>query len=578
MRRASGDSGVVVDVARGMGARRGYIRARDGVFNDWWRIGLLTVTFRALAVMLQTPKGSEAAKWETYTSAAGFSVSLPGAPVEQGPKVAGGNITVVAKDGDKVYMVIKVANTPPTTKDKEAQFFKEIRESLDKIAKVSSEKPVKLMESPGREYEYEMVQQGRETIVVRSVYLLTSPEVVYNMQVIRGKTKPAASEREVASFFDSLKLVDLATARKMARTTKLEFKPFAPAGAGFSIIMPGKPDETTQETKTANFKLHAYECGTPAGAYSISVLEYGADVGNSPDAKKTEVLIRLLDAMVAQDKGQDVKQQSTEFQGFPARMIRYVIPVLNSAQMTEIRAVMAGAKVFVVMAKIPVGLADPTDVDKFFESFKLTNAKAPAVAANEAPGAMVKRGRPATAPRIGARAPRPNAGAARVAATPRPPRADRISWKRFNSAVGGFTVDMPGEPAQTHEENGLMGAKGVELVTGEHEESRFIVQYQDLTRTATKKGTSAILKAARSADEKVIAGKVVGEKEATLKGASGGWAYQIESADPDGPVGRVRAYVVGTRLYQVIVVAPKAKFPTDESERFFRSFRLQTRT
>jgi hypothetical protein len=538
----------------------------------------MTVTFLALAVMLQAPKGGEAAKWETYTSAAGFSISLPGAPVEQAPKVAGGNVSVVAKDGDRVYMVIKVANTPPTTKAMEAQFFKDILEGLGKIAKVSSNKPIKLMESPGREYEYEMTQQGRETVVVRSVYVLTSPDVVYNMQIIRGKDKPAPSEREVASFFDSLKQVDLATARKMARAGKLEFTPFAPAGAGFSIIMPGKPDETTQENKTAKFTVHGYECGTAAGSYSVTVLEYGTDVGNSPDASKAEVLTRLLDAMVKNDKGQDVKQKSTEFQGFPAKFVRYTVPIQNSAQMTEIRAVMVGAKVFVVMAKIPVALADPTDVDKFFEAFKLTNVKAPAVAANDAPGAMVKRGRNAAAPRIGPRAARPNAGTARVAAAPRPPRTDRISFRRFNSAVGGFTVDMPaGEPAQTHEENGLFGAKGVEIVTGEHEESRFIVQYQDLTRTATKKGTSAILKAARSSDEKVISGKVVGEKEATLKGASGGWSYQIESADPDGPVARVRAYVVGSRLYQVIVVAPKTKFPTDDSERFFRSFRLQSR-
>ena len=75
----------------------------------------------------------------------------------------------------------------------------------------------------------------------------------------------------------------------------------------------------------------------------------------------------------------------------------------------------------------------------------------------------------------------------------------------------------------------------------------------------------------------MIHGKIVGEKEATLKGAAAGWSYQIESPDPNGPVARVRAYLVGARLYQVIVAAPKTEFPTDDSERFFRSFRLQAR-
>ena len=135
---------------------------------------------------------------------------------------------------------------------------------------------------------------------------------------------------------------------------------------------------------------------------------------------------------------------------------------------------------------------------------------------------------------------------------------------------------MPGEPAPSHEDDGLLGSKGVEILTAEHEESRFIVQYQDLSRTAQKKGSSGVLKAARASDEKVISGKVVGEKEAMLKGAVG-WSYQIESPEPDGPMARVRAYVAGTRLYQIIVVAPKTKFPTDDSERFLGSFKLQSR-
>ncbi len=173
--------------------------------------------------------------------------------------------------------------------------------------------------------------------------------------------------------------------------------------------------------------------------------------------------------------------------------------------------------------------------------------------------------------------PTPPGRPGRALADARAKRPDRVVWKRYNSAPGGFTVNMPGEPATRHEEEGLLGTKGVELVTAEHDESRYIVQYQDLGRTALKKGTAGILKAARNSDEKVISGKLVGEKEATLKGASAGWSYQIEAPGSDGFMARVRTYLAGSRLYQVIVVAPKAKFPTDDSERFFRSFRLQNR-
>ena len=135
---------------------------------------------------------------------------------------------------------------------------------------------------------------------------------------------------------------------------------------------------------------------------------------------------------------------------------------------------------------------------------------------------------------------------------------------------------MPGDPTQTHEDTGLLGAKDVSLVTVDTGKARFVVQYQDMPRTALRKGAASILNAARRSDERVVHGKVVGEKEATLKGAVG-LSYQIESPDPDGPVARVRAYLAGGRLYQVIVAAPKSEFPTDESERFLRSFRLQDR-
>src|SRR6202041_1735722 len=97
-----------------------------------------------------------------------------------------------------------------------------------------------------------------------------------------------------------------------------------------------------------------------------------------------------------------------------------------------------------------------------------------------------------------------------------------------------------------HEENGLLGAKGVDLFVAEHGQARFVVQYQDMTRTTMKKGVAAILRAARNSDERVIHGKIVGEKETTLKGAAAGWSYQIESPDPSGPVARVRAYLVPT--------------------------------
>src|SRR5579875_1817072 len=99
----------------------------------------MTTVFLALAVVLQAPKGG-ATSWETYTSAAGFSVSLPGPAVEQKqtvPTPAGQveNIMVVAKGGNVAYLVIKIKNPVAIPDGKEDEFFRGV---IDSIAKAKS--------------------------------------------------------------------------------------------------------------------------------------------------------------------------------------------------------------------------------------------------------------------------------------------------------------------------------------------------------------------------------------------------------------------------------------------------------
>jgi hypothetical protein len=278
------------------------------------------------------------------------------------------------------------------------------------------------------------------------------------------------------------------------------------------------------------------------------VTEYAPEIANVPVATKTQLLVQMCEGFSARDKPTITHQESGVFEGWPARTVRYTFagPNVQTPRIGETRAVMVGHRVFMVTYRGPQDRGDPADRAKFFDSFKLVAAEIAA-----APGLAT-----ASAPTG---------------------RVERAPCKRFNSAAGGFSVLMPGEPVSAHEKDGLLGAAGAEIVTGDTDEAHFIVQYQDMPRAALKKGALAILKAARNSDEKVIQGKVVGEKSATIKGAAGGLSYQIDSPGTDAPMARVRTYLVGARLYQMIVVGPKPKFPMDESARFFQSFRLQTR-
>jgi hypothetical protein len=535
----------------------------------------MTVTFLALAVLSQATSGGEA-PWPTFTSASGFSVAMPGTPVEKkqttnGPNGPIENITVMVNHGKTLYMATRIINPAPISGGKEAEYFRELHTALAKTSKVISDKAITLAGHPGRDFTLEIPGQGGVTIVTLCRSVLMSPDVTFNLQVIRSKTDPAPRDRDVAAFFESLKLVP-AKAGAAAGGSKLAFKPFAPPDAGFSLMMPGKPDESTtrQSSEKGSFTVRNFQCETPLGLFAVSVLEYGPEVGNAPAATKAEMLSRMCEALAATDKGQIVHQSSGLFEGFPARIVRYTFtpPGTKTTRLGETRAIMAGRKVILLSVRAPQDRLDPADGETVFNSFHRDQPAA-------APGAMARRGQPEPDVADADPAPAPSR-ARRAAPAARAPLPKRVTWKRFNSAVGGFTVLMPGEPAPNHEEHGLLGAKGVDVFIAESGQARYVVQYQDMTRTTMKKGAGAILKAARHSDEKVVQGKVVGEKEATLKGAIG-VSYQIESPDPNGPVARVRAYMVGARLYQVIVVAPKTEFPTDDSERFFRSFRLQGR-
>ncbi len=355
----------------------------------------MTVTFLALAVLLQAPSGGEA-PWPTFTSASGFSVAMPGKPVEKketkpGPAGPVENITVMANQGKTLYMAARIMRPSPIPDGKEAEFFREMRATLAKTSKVLSEKSITLAGHPGRDFTLEIPGQGGVTIISLLRSVLTSPDVIFNLQVIRSTTDPAPRDRDVAAFFDSLKLVAPSTVNRPAKAPKLEFKPFALPDAGFSMLMPGKPEESTtrQSSEKGSFTVRNFQCETALGLFVVSVLEYGPEVGNAPAATKAEMLTRMCEALAADDKGQIVHQSSGLYEGFPARIVRYTFtaPGVKATRIGETRAIMAGRRVLLLSVRAPQLGFDPADGETFFNSFHLDMPAA-------APGAMARRGQP----------------------------------------------------------------------------------------------------------------------------------------------------------------------------------------
>jgi hypothetical protein len=544
------------------------------------------MTLLVLTALLQASNDG-AAKWETFTSASGFSVRMPGNPIEQKETESGTpdalpNITVMSRGGEAVYLVMRIPMPTAITQAQEAQYFQELRQESAKSSKMLSEKPVTFA---GRDYVLEIPGEGGEILSGRFRYVLMKPDLTFNFQVLWSKGKPGPSEREITAFFESLKLVDAATAQRAAKSSKLEFALFAPPKAGFKILMPDKPTASTERMpgKDGGIVIDIYSYNTILSHFAVTVQQFGPTIANLSAEARPRVLAKATEAFVTIDnKGQIVQQKEAQFMGFPARMVRFTVaaPGAKAPILGKARLILVGARLYIVSIRAAADQLGLEDADKFFNSFELTDAASPATTKAEEPTASAappKARGPARPLRPGMTSRLRGPLQLQRPERPSQPRAERISWKKFNSAAGGFTIDRPGEPNPDHKENGLLGTKGVEVFTTEHNGTQFIVQYQDLPRSTLRKGATAILKAARNSDPKVMQGKVVGEQEAKLKGAVG-WSYQIESPEPDGPLARARTCLVGERLYQVIATAPKTKFPTDDSDRFFRSFRLQIRS
>ncbi len=519
-------------------------------------------TILALACVLQAPQGGDSA-WKTYTSAAGFSALMPGPVNEQKqppakPGQAPGTMAI-AKDGDTAYLVMKINNPTPIPAEKAEVYLQGVVNETGKAGRLISQKAIALAGHPGREFVAELKAPNGEPVVLTARFILTSPDVTFNMQVIWARSNQAPPAAVVNRFFDSLRPAVPAMANGGGGGRKLEFQPFAPPGGGFETVMPGQPKPTKIRAGSGPgaFTADTYECETVLGTYAVVVYQYQPHIGNAPPPVKAQMLARMCEAVASERKATVTQKDSGRLQGLPAHLAKYTFPIPGSTSpgVGEARAVMAGPRIYLLSVVGRQDMVDAAEQEKFFDAFKVTEAPRP------------------SSPPIMTRRPPPGGAAAPVQGF----RTPRAAWKRFETASGGFTVLMPGEAETKHEDEGILGAKEVELFEAEHGGYRYIVQYQDLPRTAFRRGNALVFRSARTSDEKIVKGKAVGEKTLRLRGATAGVSYQIESPGHDGDMARVRAYVAGSRLYQVIVAGPKDGFPVADSDRFFSSFHLKER-
>jgi hypothetical protein len=155
-------------------------------------------------------------------------------------------------------------------------------------------------------------------------------------------------------------------------------------------------------------------------------------------------------------------------------------------------------------------------------------------------------------------------------------QADDPKAKDFASKEGKFSVAFPGKPEEsTKEADSAAGKLTFTNYTYSDGDSALLVMYCDYPADVRKqKGAEKVLDDARDGGVKSAKGKLTDEKKRTIgKDKNPGRELLIQL--PDGKLYfRSRIYLVGDRLYQVIVVGPEKYATGKDADAFLDSFKL----
>jgi hypothetical protein len=152
----------------------------------------------------------------------------------------------------------------------------------------------------------------------------------------------------------------------------------------------------------------------------------------------------------------------------------------------------------------------------------------------------------------------------------------KTEWKEFTSKDGGFVVTMPGDPKEEKKNRRTASGPGeliLYVVERKKEETVYVAGYCELPESVIK--NTPLDKRLDYARRRVLSdlkGKLLKNKKITLGSHPG---RELQIAIEGGGLVRQRLFAVKDKLYQLLVVGPKAKALSKDSDRFMDSFKLK---
>ena len=145
----------------------------------------------------------------------------------------------------------------------------------------------------------------------------------------------------------------------------------------------------------------------------------------------------------------------------------------------------------------------------------------------------------------------------------------------FVSKDGKFSVALPGKPAEKKSKAKVGdGEADLHLFTVSHKGSAFIVTYSDYPKDKIGADREKFVADRVEANVAGLKGKVLSNEKLTLgKDKHPGREARVELGEKK-QLYRARVYLVGTRVYQVVVLGPDEFVKGKEVDDYFASFKV----
>jgi hypothetical protein len=144
----------------------------------------------------------------------------------------------------------------------------------------------------------------------------------------------------------------------------------------------------------------------------------------------------------------------------------------------------------------------------------------------------------------------------------------------FKSKEGKFSIHLPAKPKHEITEVGTAKDKQHQFKVGT-DQGVYLISYQDNPNLqgSTPKQLMAALESGRDRSREVFRGKLLESKSVTLDKTHPGLNFRVTLPQAKGEA-RCRFYMVGTRLYQIMVIGVPEFANSNEATQVIDSFKL----